>query len=1260
MRSSAADTLQLELESKTLQLAETQKLLSEHESEREGLRTHVERSEASLIDQKQQLSASAENAERLAAEIHQLQEEVSAKTLVFERKEKEDSVLRENLATAETRLRELETAVSEFHEFRRTLESDRAARAPDGNSSFAQQQQDQQQQSSLQDSLLAFVESTNNAAVLSGLRESGARSAAVVATRSAVVGDEPASEGAGPACSQEIQVTAKNWVSHGDLARMLVRENLTRDLLSENLLLLGCLRPSSAEQTELEDLNALVAARVAAWKVHRFDVSVLLRSHMRLCIRSVALEKTLEQPTAEKEEKPGPAPQNNKKKNANAKGNGSKQDSSMKKSEAPEQPCMWLDAYRAYCRWLISLDGADEFERSRQEIEQLCMRINPVGWENIYAQFFKLLMKARTDRPTTAVQRDSALPEKWFLDPWYCVNASDLGLDRPNDISALPALFGHMRAMRVKNILVLGGAAGEMGRANDDELRSRLLLRLFREASRAGFRVVCEARYHVMPIEHIWCQRALSGNDEHARRFVRRDEWEHVEPSDGSAPSDDAISMYEDRLDGTVTACSQLTVKAEGGPGHLVPAVLRGQAAQFFSSYGNAFMALDLRAPEHVVGMLERIVREMNDADVLGKVYCDVEHWIERSGGSPGCISPEGVAFFTLARRFAKMLSPRAVSIARPRKEPCDAASRASLAACFDAVILSDAQCPLVASCVAENSSHAVDFLLLQRQHQLQERQQEKPQDGASAGAGDTKRTREHQQLVCLFAFDYPFAQIGTPQNGIQGANAGEHPAWRDLKQLYCKHNPTNAAFVKMGDLIEGSESRKLHVLLLLLYLSGHPPVLAAGTELLVPSSAGDGAVSSVSLATRSSRLRDSLLEERMSADEESVQLIARLNDIFSVEHESSNKSGSTALAFAGEKTDEKRGFSLEPFQCLETSAFAFVLRADEQDLDSTLVAGNLGPTDVDLTLDVADVLLRLQLPVGLFTVARVLDSSETRATLNVNKNDVTIQLAPYSFCVFKLESTLSAADEAAATTSEAGQALLRHVDSVAAFLPSTHARDGSAALPTVRPIVFEWTQPWNRSVTVVGSFTRWKKFVHLTRVQTDEGEASDRAVGIIFVPAGNHDLKFIVDGAWQCSPTLTVRTGGGEENNVVQVPELLADTTAYESDCAVLQSWHNHLMRSARLSADAPRERDVLVPRLFLWPSDAAQRVLLCGSFDGWRELYPLALSPRGKYHWTVINLPVGVFYYRFLVDGAWCISLRDTHETDSTGFESNVVQVM
>mmetsp|Transcript_44895 Transcript_44895/g.70328 ORF Transcript_44895/g.70328 Transcript_44895/m.70328 type:complete len:262 (-) Transcript_44895:1730-2515(-) len=91
-------------------------------------------------------------------------------------------------------------------------------------------------------------------------------------------------------------------------------------------------------------------------------------------------------------------------------------------------------------------------------------------------------------------------------------------------------------------------------------------------------------------------------------------------------------------------------------------------------------------------------------------------------------------------------------------------------------------------------------------------------------------------------------------------------------------------------------------------------------------------------------------------------------------------------------------------------------------------------------------------------------------------------------------------------------------------------------------PVVFNLhSMPDAQDVTVVGSWSSWSDHYKLLK----KGEGFD---GVIDLPPGKHNFKFIVDGTWTTSDQFEVENDeGGHSNNVIEVVAPTSDDGGFK-----------------------------------------------------------------------------------------------------------------
>jgi len=74
-----------------------------------------------------------------------------------------------------------------------------------------------------------------------------------------------------------------------------------------------------------------------------------------------------------------------------------------------------------------------------------------------------------------------------------------------------------------------------------------------------------------------------------------------------------------------------------------------------------------------------------------------------------------------------------------------------------------------------------------------------------------------------------------------------------------------------------------------------------------------------------------------------------------------------------------------------------------------------------------------------------------------------------------------------------------------------------------------------------------------------------------------------------------------------------------------------------------------------FVWPH-GGKSVSLAGTFNHWN---PHPLHKQGNYFFGVLDLPDGVYSYKFVVDGRWVYDISQIHVDDGSGNWNNEIEV-
>jgi len=75
----------------------------------------------------------------------------------------------------------------------------------------------------------------------------------------------------------------------------------------------------------------------------------------------------------------------------------------------------------------------------------------------------------------------------------------------------------------------------------------------------------------------------------------------------------------------------------------------------------------------------------------------------------------------------------------------------------------------------------------------------------------------------------------------------------------------------------------------------------------------------------------------------------------------------------------------------------------------------------------------------------------------------------------------------------------------------------------------------------------------------------------------------------------------------------------------------------------------------IFVW-THGGRKVSLAGSWNGW---HPEPLDKQGNYFFKILNLPDGVYCYKYVVDSVWQYDLGQLNEDDGSGNWNNYIEV-
>lgn len=221
--------------------------------------------------------------------------------------------------------------------------------------------------------------------------------------------------------------------------------------------------------------------------------------------------------------------------------------------------------------------------------------------------------------------------------------------------------------------------------------------------------------------------------------------------------------------------------------------------------------------------------------------------------------------------------------------------------------------------------------------------------------------------------------------------------------------------------------------------------------------------------------------------------------------------------------------------------------------------------------------------------------------------------------------------------------------------LAAVTAGDGGAT--------FTCRAPAAQAVFLAGDFNGWSATAQ-PLVRGDDGTWSVT----LALPPGDHEYKFVVDGAWQEDADNPRRkpdpfggsnslVGIGADGRPIDGAAPAAAASAPAASPAV-PAPPAGTAAPARFTVGAPRAVDGGIQ--FTYHNPGASRVTLAGSFNGWNA-DQLPLTNDGKGNWVIVHpLPAGKHEYKFVADGSWFADAENPEtQSDPYGGVNSLVNV-
>lgn len=135
---------------------------------------------------------------------------------------------------------------------------------------------------------------------------------------------------------------------------------------------------------------------------------------------------------------------------------------------------------------------------------------------------------------------------------------------------------------------------------------------------------------------------------------------------------------------------------------------------------------------------------------------------------------------------------------------------------------------------------------------------------------------------------------------------------------------------------------------------------------------------------------------------------------------------------------------------------------------------------------------------------------------------------------------------------------------------------------PDVVPVVLEWRYG-GANVSVTGAWDGWTEAVGLSRDGSAFG-AGASFIAVLYLLPGSYQYKYLVDGNWQCNPSMETQTDAlSNVNNILHVTKPVLEFSASEplleeAPSSPIESYDCSCMKGEEARADPPLLPDTAV----------------------------------------------------------------------------------
>lgn len=304
-------------------------------------------------------------------------------------------------------------------------------------------------------------------------------------------------------------------------------------------------------------------------------------------------------------------------------------------------------------------------KKDLRDVKDMCQRLNPQRWAEIYTAFYDGVLRAQETKPVELRKRDEQLPSDWFREPFYYTYVQYFGTKQGQasaTFDELIEMLDYLEDAGIKNLFLLPHYESPMGDGGYDvsafvpraDLGGEAAYeRFMKVAVQRGFRVATDLPINHTSVKHEWFQAALEGDGAKLDYYLRRDGREKIREYERDG---DIVAVYRDP-DGTLT--ERVLIFPDVSREHGEVFEIGGKKVNIYREFYPFQLDLDLQNPALLQEIFGLLGEEANRG-IVGKRTDAIAHWIKKPGTSADGL-PETHAIHALIKSFLRHVSPKAI-----------------------------------------------------------------------------------------------------------------------------------------------------------------------------------------------------------------------------------------------------------------------------------------------------------------------------------------------------------------------------------------------------------------------------------------------------------------------------------------------------------------------------------------------------------------------------------------------------------------------